>query len=205
MAGRLPRFDASQRSQPRGASIPRLAASWRLAPGRPTTIIGLLKLLAGGAGYSQSHAAGVDDPPFQRADLARRQIRHSIYFPDLLGDDPRMSRTRRARMASLLPAFRALRLNLGVSPISRAARADRCINLAKRVEADELPAAFRALRSGRRSWGRLGDVGGLCELLARPLGAWRPWRHFQNSRALQSAGCPTASGSPVFATWQRSK
>ena len=73
------------------------------------------KMLDGGAGYSQCHAARADDPPFQRATW-RRANPSLDWMPDLeeaIRDEAKLARIDPAMLA----AFRALRLNLGTSDV----------------------------------------------------------------------------------------
>ena len=93
------------------------------------------RLLAGGAGYAQTHAAAVDDPPFQRKTW--RKANPSLpAMPDL--SETIEDEAKRARAdGSLLPAFRALRLNLGVSDIETRVLLDAATWA--RIEVDELP------------------------------------------------------------------
>ena len=71
------------------------------------------KMLDGGAGYSQCHAARPDDPPFRRSTWKRANPSLD-WMPDL--EEAIRDEARQARFdPALLAAFRALRLNLGVS------------------------------------------------------------------------------------------
>ena len=73
------------------------------------------RMLAGGAGYAQCHAAGPDDPPFQRRTW--KKANPSLdHLPDLeaaIRDEAKLARIDPAMLA----AFRALRLNLGTSDV----------------------------------------------------------------------------------------
>ena len=71
------------------------------------------KMLAGGCDYSQTHAAGPDDPKFRRRTWAKANpsLKH---FPDLLIAIQAESKQAK-KDTSLLAAFDALRLNLGTS------------------------------------------------------------------------------------------
>lgn len=73
------------------------------------------KALAGDAGYAQTHAAGPDDPPFQRRTW--KKANPSLdYMPDLeeaIRDEAALAR----RDPAMLAAFRALRLNQGTSDV----------------------------------------------------------------------------------------
>lgn len=71
------------------------------------------KMLDGGAGYAQCHAAHPDDPPFHRRTWkkANPSLDHMPDLEEAIRDEARQARFDPA----LLAAFRALRLNLGVS------------------------------------------------------------------------------------------
>ena len=73
------------------------------------------KMLDGGAGYAQCHAAGPDDPPFQRRTW--KKANPSLdWMPDLeeaIRDEAKLARIDPASLA----AFRALRLNGGTSDV----------------------------------------------------------------------------------------
>ena len=73
------------------------------------------KMLDGGAGYAQCHAAGADDPLFHRRTW--RKANPSLdWMPDLeeaIRDEAKLARIDPAMLA----AFRALRLNLGTSDV----------------------------------------------------------------------------------------
>ena len=73
------------------------------------------KMLDGGAGYAQCHAAGPDDPPFQRRTW--KKANPSLdWMPDLeeaIRDEAKLARIDPAMLA----AFRALRLNQGTSDV----------------------------------------------------------------------------------------
>ena len=71
------------------------------------------KMLEGGADYAQCHAAGEDDPPFQ-VRTWRKANPSLAHMPDLLAVIRREAKAAKADPATL-PAFRALRLNMGVS------------------------------------------------------------------------------------------
>ena len=93
------------------------------------------RALAGGAGYAQCHAAAPDDPPFQKRTW-RKANPSLAHMPDLLAAI-RDEAGRAKRDASLLPSFRALRLNLGVADVD----VQMLISASSwaRCEADELP------------------------------------------------------------------
>ena len=74
------------------------------------------RMLDGGADYSQVHAAGNDDPPFQVRTWRKANPSLSI-LPTLLARIRREAGEAR-RDESLLASFQALRLNLGVSDVS---------------------------------------------------------------------------------------
>ena len=71
------------------------------------------KALAGGADYSQSHAAAADDPPFQRRTWAKANPSLN-FMPDLEATIRREAGHAKTDPA-LFPGFRALRLNGGTS------------------------------------------------------------------------------------------
>ena len=70
------------------------------------------KMLAGGADYAQSHAAGPDDPKFHKRTWARANPSLG-HMPDLHAAIRNESRQAK-RDPSLLASFEALRLNLGM-------------------------------------------------------------------------------------------
>ena len=71
------------------------------------------KMLAGGADYAQNHAAAPDDPPFRKATI--RKANPSLdHMPDLERTIRREAEAAK-RDPSVLPAYRALRLNGGTS------------------------------------------------------------------------------------------
>ena len=101
------------------------------------------KMLAGGADYSQVHAAAPDDPKFRVATW--RKANPSIgHMPDL-----RAAIEREAKMAksdpAMLPEFEALRLNLGTSDTATSVLLE--AGTWARIE------AAGADRSGPCSWG----------------------------------------------------
>ena len=71
------------------------------------------RMLAGGADFAQTHAAAPDDPPMQRRTWAKANPSLPA-MPDLLKAIEREARAA-GRDPSLLPQFRSLRLNAGVS------------------------------------------------------------------------------------------
>ena len=71
------------------------------------------KMLAGGADYAQCHAAGPDDPPFQVRTWKRANPSWP-HMPDLQAVIRREAKAAKKDPA-LLPAFQALRLNMGVA------------------------------------------------------------------------------------------
>ena len=93
------------------------------------------KMLDGGAGYAQTHAAGPDDPPFQRKTW--RRANPSIdHMPDLavaIRAEAQESR----RDPAMLAAFRALRLNLGVEDVETALLLS--ADTWKRIEIQDMP------------------------------------------------------------------
>ena len=95
------------------------------------------KQLAGGADYSQCHAARPDDPPFWRRTW--RKANPSLdHMPDLL-ETIRGEAADARRDPALLPSFKALRLNQGVSDIETATLLDAATWA--RIEAPDLPDA----------------------------------------------------------------
>ena len=96
------------------------------------------KMLEGGAGYAQCHAAGPEDPPFQRRTW--RKANPSLdHMPDLEAAIRREAAEAR-RDPSMLAAFRALRLNLGTADTERAALLDAGVWAS--IEGDAPPAGF---------------------------------------------------------------
>ncbi|MDE0510024.1 MAG: terminase large subunit [Gammaproteobacteria bacterium] len=75
------------------------------------------KMLAGGADYSQCHAANEDDPPFQRRTWLKANP-GMRYMPDL-EEAIRAEALEAKRDPVMLSSFRALRLNLGTSDVRR--------------------------------------------------------------------------------------
>ena len=75
------------------------------------------KYLNGGVGYSQVHAAGLDDPPFQRKTWKKANpgLDHLPDLEAVIRREAAMAKRDPARLAS----FKALRLNLGVSDTVR--------------------------------------------------------------------------------------
>ena len=98
------------------------------------------KMLAGGADFAQCHAARPDDPPFHKRTWTRANPSLD-HMPDLAevirgeGADAR-------RDPALLPGFRALRLNLGVSDIETAMLLDAATW--QRIETPDRPDAAGA-------------------------------------------------------------
>ena len=70
-------------------------------------------MLAGTADYAQCHAAGADDPPFNKRTWARANP-SLAYMPDLMATITREAGHARTD-PSLFPSFTALRLNGGTS------------------------------------------------------------------------------------------
>ena len=100
------------------------------------------KMLAGGCGYAQCHAARPDDPKWQRRIWIRANP-SLPHMPDLLTAIQGEAVGAKAD-PSLLAAFDALRLNLGTSDVSVAVLLD--AGTWERIEGD-------APRSGRCIWG----------------------------------------------------
>ena len=74
------------------------------------------KMLTGGAAYSQVHAAGADDPPFRVSTWmkANPSLKHMPYLLERI----RLEAKDAKADPELMPQFKALRLNLGVSDIA---------------------------------------------------------------------------------------
>ena len=77
--------------------------------------IGFAKMLDGGASYAQTHAAGIEAPPFQ-ARTWRRANPSLPVMPELLDEIRREAELAR-RDPSMLASFRAYRLNQGVDDV----------------------------------------------------------------------------------------
>ena len=92
------------------------------------------KMLTGGAAYSQVHAAGPDDPPFQARTW--HKANPSLRFMPFLLERIRTEAADAKMDSSLLPQFRALRLNQGVSDIEVQVLID--ADTWRRAEADAL-------------------------------------------------------------------
>ena len=75
-------------------------------------------MLSGGAGYAQCHAARADDPPFHRRTWKRANPMLD-HLPEL-ERRIRIEADNARRDPSLMPAFRALRLNQGVADVAEA-------------------------------------------------------------------------------------
>ena len=100
------------------------------------------RMLAGGADYAQVHAAGVDDPPFQRRTWAKANPSLSI-LPSLeseIRDEAAAARSD----PSMLAAFQALRLNMGMSDVMQSTLLD--VGTWLKIEGD-------APRDGPCTWG----------------------------------------------------
>ena len=76
------------------------------------------KLLSGGADYSQVHAARDSDPPFHARTW--RRANPSLDFMPHLGRTIRAEADKARKDPSIMPSFRALRLNQGTSDVERA-------------------------------------------------------------------------------------
>ena len=101
-------------------------------------------LLGGGPGvYAQCHAAERDDPPFVQRTW--RKANPSLRSMPDLAAAIRVEADRATTDASLLPAFQALRLNLGTSDVERAALL--AAGTWEQLEADDAP------RAGPCLWG----------------------------------------------------
>ena len=100
------------------------------------------KMLAGGADYAQSHAAGPDDPKFQRRTWAKANPSMGA-MPDLL--KAIQNEARQAKLdPALLASFDSLRLNLGTEDASVMTLLDAGLWQAIEGEAE---------RSGSCTWG----------------------------------------------------
>ena len=95
------------------------------------------KMLAGGADYAQCHAARPDDAPFQARTWRRANpsLDHMPDLRDLIADEARAAKTD----PSLLPSFKALRLNMGVEDIETAVLIG--ADTWARIEAPDMPQA----------------------------------------------------------------
>ena len=94
------------------------------------------KMLAGGCDYAQTHAAGSDDPKFQRRTWikANPSLKH---FPDL--EIAIQAEAKQGKKdPALLAAFDALRLNLGTSEAEVAVLVDAGLWTASEGEADAI-------------------------------------------------------------------
>ena len=95
------------------------------------------KMLDGGASYSQVHAARETDNPFLLATM--RRANPSVDFMPSLLKAIRADAARARLDASLLPSYRALRLNMGESDSERAMLLE--VGSWERCECSELPPA----------------------------------------------------------------
>ena len=95
------------------------------------------RMLAGSADYTQCHAARPDDPPFQARTWRRANpsLDHMPNLADVIRDESRAAKAD----PSLLPSFKALRLNMGVSDIETAMLIDAATW--QRIEAPDMPHA----------------------------------------------------------------
>ena len=100
------------------------------------------KMLSGACDYTQSHEAAASDPPFQRRTWAKANP--SLKFMPDLEAAIRREAEQAARDESMLAAFQALRLNLGVCDTIQATLLD--ASTWERIEAEAEPA-------GPASWG----------------------------------------------------
>ena len=98
------------------------------------------KLLAGGAGYAQCHAARPTDPPGQLRTW-RRANPSLDHLPSLLAKIRAEWRDAK-RDPSLLPGFKSMRLNLGVSEVAEAVLLD--AETWQGIEAESPETAHRA-------------------------------------------------------------
>ena len=127
------------------------------------------KMLAGGADYAQVHAAGPDDPKFQRRTWAKANPSMS-HMPDL--EAAIRAEAKQARQdPALLASFDSLRLNLGTEDAAVSTLLD--VGLWRAIEGT-------AERAGACVWGV--DLGGSAAHPRRYLATtprrarWRPWR-----------------------------
>ena len=93
------------------------------------------KMLAGGAGHAQCHAAEPDDPPFQIRTW-RKANPSLAHMPDLAAAI-RQEAAEARRDPAMLAAFRALRLNLGVEDVETALLLS--ADTWKRIECEDAP------------------------------------------------------------------
>ena len=113
------------------------------------------KLLNGGTDYSQVHAAGESEPPFQRRTWKKAipSLDHMRSVEQAIRAD-----SKRAKMDdTAMQSFRALRLNLGVSDVVKAVVLE--ANTWRRLEVSELPKP-----EGQYVWGV--DLGGSAAMSA---------------------------------------
>ena len=95
------------------------------------------RMLAGGADYAQTHAVRSDDPPFQARTWRRANpsLDHMPDLSDVIRDEAKAAKAD----PSLLPSFKALRLNMGVADIETAMLLDAATW--QRIEAPDMPQA----------------------------------------------------------------
>lgn len=101
------------------------------------------RMLAGGADYSQCHAAVADDPPFRKRTWAKANP-SMAHMPDLLAAIRDEAKEAKSDVNSL-PSFEALRLNLGTADETQAFLLD--AGTWKRIEGHD------AEQAGRCVWG----------------------------------------------------
>ena len=128
------------------AASNRTRDSWRSARGQAILSIWFSKMLAGGADYSQSHAAKPNDKPFQRRTWVKANPSLD-HMPDLL-DAIRNEAKQARRDPALLASFEALRLNTGTSDTEDSVLLD--AGLWTSIEGEAARAG--PWRLGRRPW-----------------------------------------------------
>ena len=92
-------------------------------------------LLPGAPGYSQSHAAGPDDPPFRRTSWTKANPSLG-HLPSLLAEVREEAEEAKSD-PSMLAGFRALRLNQGISDVLQSTLLD--AGTWERIEVSECP------------------------------------------------------------------
>ena len=145
------------------------------------------RMLAGGADYAQAHAAGDDDPPFQRRTWAKANPSLD-HMPDLERTIRKEAvEARSDEMA--FPQFRALRLNGGTSDSVEALLLEVGTWLSLEGDAD---------RRGPCLWGLdLGTSARPCRrsrVTGRTPDALKCWRRSRTTRHYPSVDCTMASG-----------
>ena len=155
------------------------------------------RMLNGGADYSQCHAAGVDDPPFQRRTWAKANPSLSI-LPSLeaeIRDEAAAARSD----PSMLAAFQALRLNMGMSDVMQS---HVCLDVGTWTQDRRGGAPGGAVCVGRRPGNVCGHVG-CCRILARDSAGWKSCPPSRMNRRCPSAVCAMGSGRLYADGWKR--